>query len=30
VHAVLYGGKPARGAVESLISRPLREEFEIS
>ncbi|HEX8116977.1 MAG TPA: NAD(P)H-dependent glycerol-3-phosphate dehydrogenase, partial [Pyrinomonadaceae bacterium] len=28
VHAVLYDGKPARAAVESLISRPLREEFE--
>ena len=28
VHAVLYGGKPARAAVESLMSRPLREEFE--
>jgi glycerol-3-phosphate dehydrogenase (NAD(P)+) len=30
VHAVLYDGKPARAAVESLISRPLREEFEVS
>ena len=30
VHAVLYDGKPARAAVESLISRPLKEEFEIS
>lgn len=30
VHAVLYDGKPARAAVESLISRPLREEFESS
>ncbi len=30
VHAVLYDGKPARAAVESLISRPLREEFETS
>lgn len=29
VHAVLYDGKPARDAVESLISRPLREEFEV-
>jgi glycerol-3-phosphate dehydrogenase (NAD(P)+) len=28
VHAVLYDGKPARAAVESLMSRPLREEFE--
>lgn len=28
VHAVLYDGKPARAAVESLISRPLKEEFE--
>lgn len=28
VHAVLYEGKPARAAVESLMSRPLREEFE--
>jgi glycerol-3-phosphate dehydrogenase (NAD(P)+) len=27
VHAVLYDGKPARAAVESLIARPLREEF---
>jgi len=27
VHAVLYDGKPARAAVESLISRPLKEEF---
>jgi glycerol-3-phosphate dehydrogenase (NAD(P)+) len=27
VHAVLYDGKSARAAVESLISRPLREEF---
>lgn len=30
VHAVLYDGKPARAAVESLIARPLREEFETS
>jgi glycerol-3-phosphate dehydrogenase (NAD(P)+) len=30
VHAVLYGGKPARAAVESLISRPLKEEFEVN
>lgn len=30
VHAVLYDGKRVRDAVESLISRPLREEFEIS
>jgi glycerol-3-phosphate dehydrogenase (NAD(P)+) len=30
VHAVLYDGKPARAAVESLISRPLKEEFETS
>ena len=30
VHAVLYDGKPARAAVESLISRPPREEFEVS
>jgi glycerol-3-phosphate dehydrogenase (NAD(P)+) len=30
VHAVLYEGKPARNAVESLISRPLKEEFEVS
>jgi glycerol-3-phosphate dehydrogenase (NAD(P)+) len=30
VHAVLYDGKPARAAVESLISRPLREEFEVT
>ncbi|MFL6335246.1 MAG: NAD(P)H-dependent glycerol-3-phosphate dehydrogenase [Pyrinomonadaceae bacterium] len=30
VHAVLYDGKRARDAVESLISRPLREEFKIS
>lgn len=30
VYAVLYEGKPARAAVESLISRPLREEFETS
>ncbi len=28
VHAVLYEGKPARAAVESLMSRPPREEFE--
>jgi glycerol-3-phosphate dehydrogenase (NAD(P)+) len=28
VHAVLYEGKPARAAVESLMSRPLKEEFE--
>jgi glycerol-3-phosphate dehydrogenase (NAD(P)+) len=28
VHAVLYEGKTARAAVESLMSRPLREEFE--
>jgi len=30
VHAVLYDGKSVRDAVESLISRPLKEEFEIS
>ena len=30
VHAVLYDGKPARAAVESLISRPLKEEFEVT
>lgn len=30
VHAVLYDGKSARAAVESLISRPLKEEFESS
>jgi glycerol-3-phosphate dehydrogenase (NAD(P)+) len=30
VHAVLYEGKSARAAVESLISRPLREEFEVT
>ena len=30
VHAVLYDGKPARAAVESLISRPLKEEFEVN
>jgi glycerol-3-phosphate dehydrogenase (NAD(P)+) len=30
VHAVLYDGKPARAAVESLMSRPLKDEFEIS
>ena len=30
VHAVLYDGKRVRDAVESLISRPLRGEFEIS
>jgi glycerol-3-phosphate dehydrogenase (NAD(P)+) len=29
VHAVLYDGKSARDAVESLISRPLKEEFEV-
>ena len=28
VHAVLYEGKTARAAVESLMTRPLREEFE--
>ena len=28
VDAVLYGGKPARAAVESLMARPLRDEFE--
>jgi len=28
VHAVLYEGKGARGAVESLMSRPLKDEFE--
>ena len=28
VHAVLYEGKRARAAVESLMSRPLRDEFE--
>jgi glycerol-3-phosphate dehydrogenase (NAD(P)+) len=28
VHAVLYEGKPARTAVECLMSRPPREEFE--
>ena len=28
VHAVLYEGKAARAAVESLMSRPLKEEFE--
>jgi glycerol-3-phosphate dehydrogenase (NAD(P)+) len=28
VHAVLYDGKTARAAVESLMTRPLREEFE--
>lgn len=30
VHAVLYDGKPARAAVESLMSRPLKDEFEVS
>ncbi|HEX8187472.1 MAG TPA: NAD(P)H-dependent glycerol-3-phosphate dehydrogenase [Pyrinomonadaceae bacterium] len=30
VHAVLYDGRPARAAVESLISRPLKGEFETS
>jgi hypothetical protein len=30
VHAVLYDGKSARAAVESLIARPLKEEFESS
>src|ERR1043166_6636265 len=30
VHAVLYEGKPARAAVECLMSRPPREEFERS
>ena len=30
VHAVLYDGKSARAAVESLISRPLKEEFEVT
>ena len=29
VHAVLYEGKTARAAVESLMSRPLKEEFEV-
>jgi glycerol-3-phosphate dehydrogenase (NAD(P)+) len=29
VHAVLYDGKPARAAVESLMARPLKDEFEI-
>ena len=29
VHAVLYEGKSARAAVESLMSRPLRDEFEV-
>ncbi|PYS84698.1 MAG: glycerol-3-phosphate dehydrogenase [Acidobacteria bacterium] len=29
VHAVLYEGKSARAAVESLMSRPLKDEFEI-
>ena len=28
VHAVLYDGKSVRDAVESLISRPLKEEFK--
>ena len=28
VHAVLYDGKPARAAVESLMARPLKDEFE--
>jgi glycerol-3-phosphate dehydrogenase (NAD(P)+) len=28
VHAVLYEGKAARAAVESLMSRPLKDEFE--
>jgi glycerol-3-phosphate dehydrogenase (NAD(P)+) len=28
VHAVLYEGKTARAAVESLMSRPLKDEFE--
>jgi glycerol-3-phosphate dehydrogenase (NAD(P)+) len=28
VHAVLYEGKSAREAVESLMSRPLKGEFE--
>jgi glycerol-3-phosphate dehydrogenase (NAD(P)+) len=28
VHAVLYEGKSARAAVESLMSRPLKDEFE--
>jgi glycerol-3-phosphate dehydrogenase (NAD(P)+) len=28
VHAVLYEGKSARAAVESLMSRPLKNEFE--
>jgi glycerol-3-phosphate dehydrogenase (NAD(P)+) len=28
VHAVLYEGRPARAAVESLMSRPPRDEFE--
>src|ERR1044071_944063 len=30
VHAVLYDGKPARAAVESLIARPLKGEFEVN
>ena len=30
VHAVLYDGKPARAAVESLISRPLKGESEVN
>ena len=30
VHAVLYEGKSARAAVESLMSRPLKDEFERS
>jgi glycerol-3-phosphate dehydrogenase (NAD(P)+) len=29
VHAVLYEGKAARDAVESLMSRPLKEEFDV-
>jgi glycerol-3-phosphate dehydrogenase (NAD(P)+) len=29
VHAVLYEGKAARDAVESLMSRPLKDEFEV-
>ena len=28
VHAVLYDGKPARAAVESLMTRPLKEEVD--
>jgi glycerol-3-phosphate dehydrogenase (NAD(P)+) len=28
VHAVLYDGKPARAAVESLMARPLKNEVD--